>query len=207
MPSCKIRNSPDRIDLTGANFNNANLDGAAFINANLTGAKFTEVQIYRTDFTGVDLTGATFSFKSDRAGATLSFKKGYKPEDTILNGATLEDMRFRSVDFNKIAFDGSTDFRGADLRDADFLNFRNVDDLVLDFTGADLQNANFEDAILEGGIFSGANLENANMKDARMRKAKFISCELENADFSRAILMGSVSTTLTLKTRTSLARI
>jgi hypothetical protein len=91
-----------KINLTGADFFQANLSGASLKGADLSKAKFREATLNRTVFKGANLQEANFSM------------------------ATLQSVNFSGADLTGATFDGATlrevDFTDAKLDDAVFTN-------------------------------------------------------------------------------------
>ena len=71
-------------DLTGANFEKAELDGVNFENANLTGANFKGADIERSNFKNANLTNADFE------DADL--------EEANLQGAIIKGTNFKNTE-------------------------------------------------------------------------------------------------------------
>ena len=107
--------------------------------------------------------------------------KDYKPPqsvDELLKRYTYGERFFGETELDKVVYDFrnaklravnfsgswlSADFRGADLRDADFSR-ANVK--ACDFRGANLSGANFKKAFLDFADFGGANLEGTSFGGA-----------------------------------------
>lgn len=127
--------------------------------------------------------------------------------DDLLEGASIESMSFREVDFSGANLSRSKlsrcSFEEARLQDTGF------QDAVLNecsFRAADLTGANLRDARMERANLKGAKLGRAIMKSARLRKANLkkalltevsldyadlTGARLDGADLSKASLQGA----------------
>ena len=162
---------PPNADLAEATFVDADLSRSSLVGANLEKADFTGAALYRASLTGANLKDATFR----RANL----------KDAFLNGANLQGAHLASADFSEIYFDVNPDFRGADLRNA---NFYEAILNGVDFSGARLDEASFNRAELKGTIFVSANLNEAEMKDAVAQGARFNNADVSDANFSESDL-------------------
>ena len=189
------------LDFKGALLTGADLYGADFTNASLKGVDLSRTRLDRAIVTRADFSGANF------AGATLlrptiftslAFDRADSPR---FAGANLRQIRVLAT------FNG-TDFRGADLSEADFSPYEarragegtitNMPGNVLkscDFTGATAKQTNFSravlrfskftDADLSGANFSGADLSNVDLTGARLTGADMTGADLDGAILSR----------------------
>lgn len=134
-------------NLSGANLSNATLKGANFKNANLQHAILSSAMMDDADFTGADTTAADWidahawhatltGIKIDLVGAVvLDLKKlnlDYASEKLIMANRRSDDgtLTFHYADMRGCKFAGTAvnvDFRGADLRGADFSKATDVD--------------------------------------------------------------------------------
>ena len=158
---------PNAVGLAGATFVDADLSHGSLVGANLESADFTGASLYRANLNQAVLTDANFR----RANLKSAF----------LNGASLQRANLAAADFSEIYFDINPDFRGADLRNANF--YKAVLNGV-DFSGARLDEANFNRTELSGVMFVNANLSEAEMKDAVAQGARFNNADVSDVNFS-----------------------
>lgn len=184
------------LDLSGLNFKRANLTKADLFGADLTdaslngvdlsGAKLDRATIVRTNFSGANLEGATMLvpaafLRADKAGQ----------EAPKFGQAKLS--RFRAIgNFRQI------DFRGADLKGADFSPLskhfsndaypasRRTAFRSCDFSDGTLTGAIFRHAILEFSTFVNADLSGADLTDADLTKVNLTNANLEGANVTDA---------------------
>ena len=171
-----LRNAvfPAEAALAEATFMDADLSRSSLVGANLEGADFTGASLYRADLTKAVLTEANFR----RADL----------DDAILDGANLQGANLVSADFSEIDFENNPIFRGADLRNADFLRATLNG---VDFSGARLEEANFNRAEMKATIFTNADMNEADMQDANAQGARFNGADVSETDFSESDLMGA----------------
>ena len=185
---------PPNADLAEATFVDADLSRSSLVGANLEKADFTRAALYRANLNQAVLSDANFR----RANLIGVF----------LNGANLQRANLASADFSEIYFDINPDFRGADLRNANFykaiLNGVDFSDARLDeakFNGAELNGATFvntnlneaemKDAVAQGARFDGADTSDANFSESKLINANFHGADVEDAKFSEADLTGA----------------
>jgi len=166
---------PAGADLIDASFKDADVSRSSIAGANLERADFTGASLYRTDFTGTVLREANFR----RADL----------DDAILNGANLQGANLVSADFSEIDFEINPNFRGADLRNANFLRATLNG---VDFTGARLDEANFNRAEMKATIFTNTDMNEAEMRDANAQGARFNGADVSDVDFSESDLKGAI---------------
>jgi len=162
---------PPNTDLAEATFVDTDLSRSSLVGANLEKADFTRAVLYSANLNQAVLIDANFR----RANL-----KG-----VFLNGANLQRANLAAADFSEIYFDVNPDFRGADLRNANF--HKAVLDGV-DFSGARLDEAKFNRAELNGATFVNAKLNEAEMKDAAAQGARFNGADVSDATFSESDL-------------------
>lgn len=183
---------------------------------NFKGAILAHSDFYGTDFTGANLKGADLShtrldrsvlMRADLSGANLTGATILRP--TIyadLSNNTLDAPRFAGANLTGVHVQAElsgSDFRGADLSDANFYPlegrpgegtlataYRNVLKYC-DFSGARLHGTNMERAVLWFAKFTGADLKGANFTDADLSRADFAGADISGADFTRADLDGA----------------
>jgi len=156
-----------------------------------------------TKLADLDLTGWVFErcslARTDLGNATLELTQwlNCRGAFAIFRGANLEDVAFRSSDFNNASFRGamlaSTSFEdckltGCDMAEAKALgvrfantlmvsaklpgfNFRKDRFVGVDFSSADLASCDFRDAVFENSSLREANIEQARFQDADLRGA------------------------------------
>ena len=192
------RHPDEKIDLSGAIFDEAqwsglqlgrlNLRGAVLREVKLRGfrnvrANLTDADLRETDLSGAVLTGVDLSHAKLRnailAGAELN--------DTKLNEATLERADLHGANLNKADLSGAhldkANLKAADLREATLV-------------GADLSEADLWKANLSHGQIAMANLRSANLKDAYavgadLSQANLNSANLRFANLGRSCLAGA----------------
>ena len=165
---------PPNVDLAEATFVDADLSRSSLVGANLERADFTRAVLYRANLNQAVLMDANFR----RANL----------EGAFLNGANLQRANLAAADFSEIYFDINPDFRGADLRNANF--YKAVLNGV-DFSGARLDEAKFNRTELNGTIFVSANLNEAEMKDAVAQGARFNNADVSDANFGESDLINA----------------
>ena len=165
---------PADAEMAEATFVDADLSRSSIVRANLENADFTGANLYRADLTKAVLTEANFR----RADL----------DDAILDGANLQGANLVSADFSEIDFEVNPNFRGADLRNANFLRATLNG---VDFSGARLEEANFNRAEIKATVFASADLNEADMQDANAQGARFNGADVSEMDFSETDLMGA----------------
>ena len=172
-----LRNAvfPAEAALAEATFMDADLSRSSLVGATLERADFTGASLYRVDLTRAVLIEANFR----RADL----------DDAVLDGANLQGANLVSADFSEIDFETNPSFRGADLRNANFL--RAILNGV-DFSGARLEEANFNRADMKATTFTNADLNEAEMRDANAQGARFDGADVSEADFSESDLQGAI---------------
>ena len=165
---------PADAELAEATFVDAELSRSSLVGANLERADFTGASLYRADLTNSVLTEANFR----RADL----------DDAILDGANLQGANLVSADFSEIDFEINPNFRGADLRNANFLRATLNG---VDFSGARLEETNFNRAEMKATIFTNADMNEADMQDVNAQGARFDGTDVSEMDFSEADLIGA----------------
>jgi uncharacterized protein YjbI with pentapeptide repeats len=140
---------------------------------------------------GANLTGATI-FRP-----TIYSDLSTKPSDAPrFSGANLSNVRVQAE------LSGS-DFRGADMTDADFFplerragegtmatTYKNVLKYC-DFSGARLHGAHMQRTVMWFAKFTGSDLTGADFTDADLARADFSGADVSGAIFTRANLEGA----------------
>ncbi|HVZ05816.1 pentapeptide repeat-containing protein [Hyphomicrobium sp.] len=198
----------ERPDLSGKFLAYLDLSDLDFKGANLARSDF-----YGTDFTGANLSGVDLShtrldrsvlIRANLSGANLTGATIYRP--TIysdLSNATSDAPRFSGANLTHVHVQAElsgSDFRGADLTDADFLplegrpgegtmttTYKNILKYC-NFAGARLHDAKMQRTVLWFAKFTGADLTGANFTDADLSRADFAGADVAGADFTRANL-------------------
>ena len=162
---------PTDSELAETTFVDADLSRSSLVGANFENADFTGASLYRADLTGAVLTEGNFR----RANL----------DEAVLDGANLQGANLVSGDFSEIDFEINPNFRGADLRNANFLRATLNG---VDFSGARLEEANFNRAEMKAAIFVNADLNEADMRGANAQGARFDGADVSDMDFSEAEL-------------------
>lgn len=179
------------------------------------GAILARSDLYGTDFTGANLSGADLShtrldrsvlIRANLAGANLTGATILRP--TIysdMSNKTSDAPRFSGANLTRIHVQAElsgSDFRGADLTDADFYplegrpgqgTLMTLSKNVLkycDFSGARLHNADMQRTVLWFSKFTGADLRGVKFMDADLSRVDFAGADLSGVDFTRADLDG-----------------
>ncbi len=183
-------------DISGiTSFNKASLINAVFpVGAQLADATFTDADLSRSSIVGANLENADFTganlYRADLTRAVLAEANFRRADlgDAILDGANLQGANLVSADFREIDFETNPNFRGADLRSANFLRATLNG---VDFSGARLEEANFNRAEVKAAIFTAADLNEADMRDADAQGARFDGADVSEMDFSESDLTGA----------------
>lgn len=201
----------ERPDLSGKFLAYLDLSGLNFKRAILTRSDF-----YGTDFTGADLSGADLSYtrldrsvliRANLAGANLTDSTIFRPTVySDLSNDTSDAPHFSGANLTRVHVQAElsgSDFRGADLTEADFFPlegrpgegtmttmYKNVLKYC-DFSGARLHNADMRRAVLWFAKFTGADLKGARFVDADLSRADFAGADLTGADFKHANVDGT----------------
>jgi uncharacterized protein YjbI with pentapeptide repeats len=184
------------LDFKGAMLARSDFYGTDFTGANLSGADLSQTRLDRSVLIRANLSGANLT------GATILRPTIYSD----MSNQTSDAPRFSGANLTRIHVQAElsgSDFRGADLTDADFYPLegrpgqgtlvtlsRNVLKYC-DFSGARLHDANMERAVLWFAKFTGADLTGTRFVDADLSRADFAGADLSGADFARADLDGA----------------
>jgi uncharacterized protein YjbI with pentapeptide repeats len=189
------------LDLTDLDFKGANLAGSDFYGTDFTGANLSGVDLSRTRLDRSVLIRANLS------GANLTGATIFRP--TIysdLSNKTSDAPRFSGANLTKVHVQAElsgSDFRGADLTEADFFplegrpgegtmttTYKNILKYC-DFSGARLHGAHMQRAVMWFAKFTGADLTGADFTDADLSRADFRGADISGAIFTRANLEGA----------------
>ena len=183
---------------------------------NFKGAILTRSDFYGTDFTGANLSGADLSYtrldrsvliRANLSGANLTGATIFRPTVYAdLENNTSDAPHFSGANLSRVHVQADlsgSDFRGADLTDADFhpledrpgqgtmtTMYKNVLKYC-DFSGARLHNADMRRAVLWFAKFTGADLSGARFVEADLSRADFAGADLTGADFTHANVDGT----------------
>jgi uncharacterized protein YjbI with pentapeptide repeats len=166
-----------RPDLSGADFQEADLNGADLRRANLSGADLSDATLYKADLRRANLWGATLMdatlYKADLRGADL--------HNSLLYRAILEKADLRGADFTW------ANLRRAYLRDAQLsgTKFGEANLRRADLRGADLSKSDLRQADL-----NRADLRRANLAGADLRGVRFLETDLRNATVTGSKVFG-----------------
>jgi len=142
--------NPDvRINLSGANLNQAKLEKANLSGANLIMAKLSRANLHRANLRWACLNGAKLG-RADLRGANLS-------------GANLNQAKLKQANLNE------ADLSGAKLKQA---NLSEADLIGANLSGANLSGANLSGANLEGATIVGCNIYAISAWGLKLKGAK-----------------------------------
>jgi uncharacterized protein YjbI with pentapeptide repeats len=179
--------SLEKLNLSGLDFNRANLArvdlfgaklvGANFSHANLSGAKLDLAWIMRANFAHANLSNASL------LGLVVASGLDYSPaEAATFRGANFSGARIIArlarFDLQGANFSGAR--MGADMRN------QSMGLLRCDLSGADLAGANFAGADLSRALLRFADLKGANLIHANLTGADLSGADLSGADLSEA---------------------
>lgn len=163
----------DRLRLTEAFLQEANLAGVSLEAADLWGANLDAALLDDALLDGANLAGASLQ------GANL--------ERASLVGTDLRGANLTEADLER-ALLTEADLRGANLSSSD-LQFAVLDEAHLD--RANLYGANLRNARLQNADLRRAILENTNLRGADLHTANLQGAALDEADLSHANLEGA----------------
>ena len=176
------KNAGIKIDLSGANLDQAYLSGA-----NLSLANLSLANLSLANLSGANLSGANL-----RAYLSEAKLRGANFSGANLSGANLIGANLSGANFSGTDLSGAN-FRGADLSGADLSGAKlsRADLSGADLSGADLSGADLIEAKLSRADLSGADLIEANLIEADLSGANLIEAKLSRADLSGADLSGA----------------
>jgi uncharacterized protein YjbI with pentapeptide repeats len=183
---------------------------------NFKGAILARSDFYGTDFTGANLSGADLSYtrldrsvliRANLSGADLTGATIFRPTVySDMSNNTSDAPHFSGANLTHVHVQADlsgSDFRGADLTNADFHpleerpgqgTMTTLAKNVLkycDFSGARLHNADMRRAVLWFAKFTGADLSGARFVEADLSRADFAGADLTGADFTHANVDGT----------------
>jgi uncharacterized protein YjbI with pentapeptide repeats len=158
------RDSPEKLDLSGANLSDARLAGINLSETNLGRAYLSSADLSKSDLRGADLSGA------DLVSANLS--------RAILRETKLDRANLYFANLSE------SDLERAKLRRANLpkAKLNSVNLKSADASRANLDHANLSGADLRGAELSGANLDGANLRNADLRETHLRNASLYKAD-------------------------
>lgn len=171
-------------DLSGANFEGANLTGASFNSAVMNRTTFVRAVLNKANFSNGNLNSANFS-------------------SAILIGSSLQQAMLKDASFTGADI-GSANLSGANLSGArltkvkaqgaqlPLTNLEKSEWQGADLSGADLNGANLQKADLSSTKLANANLKDANLQDANLRNADLSSVDFRGANLAGANFKGAV---------------
>jgi uncharacterized protein YjbI with pentapeptide repeats len=166
----------DRVDLTEAKLDGADLGGAhaddlTLMGCDLRGARFVGARFHKCNFIDVDLGGVDLSGADLEASAFV----GVRASSAVFRGANLARLRV----VRESCLDGA-DFAGARL---DHANLRATRLAGARFHGASLHGADLSECDLRGARF-----DRAVGREIRLTKADLTGARLDGADLMLALL-------------------
>ena len=130
------------------------------------------------------------------AASWNKWRKGFTPQELILDGLQLSNMNLDGFDFSKLSLRNAC-FRHCSLRQADLIS-ANLEGAFMgnnDFTQAKLIAARLIDCDLSGSILQGANLltvvtRNTKLEDINFKGIDMTGLVLRNISLARSQLSG-----------------
>jgi len=184
------------LDFKGANLAHSDFYGTDFTDANLSGVDLSGTRLDRSVLIRANLSGANLT------GATILRPTIYSD----LSNKTSDAPRFSGANLTRVRVQAElsgSDFRGADLTEANFVpleqrsgegtlatTYRNILKYC-DFSGARLHGAHMQRAVMWFAKFTGADLTGADFTDADLSLADFAGADVSGANFSKANLEGA----------------
>jgi uncharacterized protein YjbI with pentapeptide repeats len=175
--------NPDaKIDLSGEELEGLDLSTANFRNADVRGTIFRKSVLVKSDFTG-----AYLGFLKEKQNCTTAFSK-----------SNLTDAVFDKADIESLHFHWSN-LSGTSWRDAKIKHFSCFYNVLADRTVLELLvqgSAKFLPkteaiAFLKGKNFEGTRLVNFDLRDADFRETRLMKANLSGADITGAKLWGA----------------
>ena len=197
---------PDRVDLYRANLKNVDLSGSTLNRVYMTGAILDGANLSRAIFKN----GFLNDIFLRRANLTGTDFTGSRLLEATMNNAILIDTIFDSAQLIGSAFNDTTlnsvSFINADVSISIFINaileridFRNAQLGIVNFSRATLTYVSFVNANLKGADFSGSNLRHVDFTNADLSinehpmvriRTSFRGANLSGVDFTGANLRG-----------------
>lgn len=188
----------ERLDYAGRDLTYLDLSGLDFKQA-----KLPRTDLYGTDFTGANLKGTDVSnarldravlIRADLSGANLQGSTIFRPTVySDMHNSSADAPKFAGANMRSVRVQADlsgSDFRGADLTDADFspLEGRPGQGTLVTLARNVLKSCNFSGAILRGADMTRSILMFSSLVGADLRGAKLVEADLSKVDFSGADL-------------------
>lgn len=177
------------LDMSDAVLAKSDLSGAQFNGANLNGVDLSECIFNNTDMSGVTAPQLLF-ISSDLKGLRLT--------GADLTQGTFIETDVSGVDFNKANLSSATfvtaQGEGASFKEADLENLRVVKESYFaraDFHGAKLDRANLRGTNLEACSLEKASLNNADLSQCNIHKGNLHLAMAKETRFEKADLTGA----------------
>jgi uncharacterized protein YjbI with pentapeptide repeats len=155
-----------KLNLSDADFRNADLAGTNLENADLRGANLENAKLENADLRSAKLENA-------------------KLENADLRGADLENIDLREANLKGTNLVSTKlmngNLKGANLENANLKNAR--------LENANMRNVKLENANLKNARLENANLSNADMKGVNLEKTNLLNADLANANLLNANLL------------------
>ncbi|MEM7758820.1 MAG: pentapeptide repeat-containing protein, partial [Cyanobacteria bacterium P01_A01_bin.40] len=208
-----------KIDLSEADFRNANFEGAIVVFVILNNTNFTNTncrnikvhcEITNADFSGADLTNALIEAKRIKETKFINCNFTNAKIHSMLSRNGTLDLSFANCTNTKFSgFLNKINFQHADLKttkfehgyldgsNLKFLDLRNQNFAKISLVRADLSNSNLAEINLYGANLREANLREANLKQANLthtnfKKTSFTRSNLKDATFANANLQDTI---------------
>tara|TARA_B100001057_G_C22868453_1_gene957647 strand:+ start:122 stop:5107 length:4986 start_codon:yes stop_codon:yes gene_type:complete len=156
------------MDLTSANFTNADLSGTNLSDANLSGAIFENTNLTNANIFGANVTNSHFGAPQQGGPPLLLSTFTNLTSGSLIGNTHLISGVVQPIVVNGFLIAPGADITGANLSGADFTSFDldNVNLTNADLTNTDLSGANLRFADLSGADLSGADLTNTDLTGA-----------------------------------------
>ncbi|MBD2184005.1 pentapeptide repeat-containing protein [Planktothrix sp. FACHB-1355] len=192
------------LNLSNADFTDANLSKRQFIRTNFMFTNFTKADLSKTKFEEVNFTNANLS------GANLE-KAEFKEvnfTNANISGANLEKAEFTNVNFQNANFSNANlvgmklyydraDFSGANFTDTKIADVDKYTKQI--YLTTQICQADFKNTVLNRTDFRGVNLIRADFRGAKLERTDFRNAILDNANFENVIFAGSYLQNVSLR--------
>jgi uncharacterized protein YjbI with pentapeptide repeats len=179
-----------RANLSGANFEGANLRRAVLVDTNCEGANLC-ANLRDADLIGANLRDAKLSANLESADLSQTNLQGAHLNEAFLGGATLTRANLSGADLREAYLRGAdlteANFEGADLRRADL----SPDVAWTRLNGASLIRADLREAILRNVYLTDAVLREADLRGADLSEAQLIRTDFCGANLSDVAVYGA----------------
>ncbi len=177
-----------KLNLSDAEFSNADLAGINLENTNLRGAALENVDLRNADLRDAKLENANLE-NANLADAKLEGVdlRGANLKNTNLVGAKLINAKLTNANLE------NADLSNARLENA---NLRSAILENANLTGARMDNASLINADLGNVLLENTNLLNADLSNARLEKANLLNANLAGTDLRGADLRGAINMNL-----------